>query len=141
MRQRGDRASVLMLMPAAVLIVLLLGSIAFDFSLVYLRQRQATNLAIAAANDAAIAGFDPDSFHRDGTFVLDDALVNRAAAGTIAASDAVRSVVAWQSRIVGPNEVEITITIHVDYVFAKALPLASDGMDITVHASGVAEVG
>jgi Flp pilus assembly protein TadG len=138
---RGDRGSVLILMPAAVLIVLLMGSIAFDFSLVYLRQRQATNLAIAAANDAAIAGFNPDAFHRDGTFVLEDALVNRAAGGTIAASDAAASVVSWQSQIVAPNEVLITVTVHVDYVFAKALPMASRGTDITVHASAVADAG
>jgi len=44
---------VLMLMPAAVLIVLLLGAIAVDSAIVYLRQRQAYNVAFDAANDAA----------------------------------------------------------------------------------------
>jgi transposase len=41
-RARGDRASVLMLVPAGVLIVLVMASIAVDMSLVQLRQRQAT---------------------------------------------------------------------------------------------------
>ena len=45
--QRGasDRGSVLMLVPAAVLIVLVMASIAVDMSLVHLRQRQAHDLA------------------------------------------------------------------------------------------------
>ena len=43
-RRRLDRGSVLMLMPAGVLVVLLLGAIAFDLSLVFLRQRQASSL-------------------------------------------------------------------------------------------------
>ena len=55
-RVRRSRGSVLMLMPAAVLIVLLLGAIAVDSAIVYLRQRQAENIAFDAANDAAGAG-------------------------------------------------------------------------------------
>ena len=45
-----------MLMPAGVLIVLLLGSLAFDLSLVFLRQRQASSLTIDVANDLADGG-------------------------------------------------------------------------------------
>jgi D-alanyl-D-alanine carboxypeptidase len=44
-----------MLMPAAVLIVIVLGSIAVDFAIVFLGEREAASLAAAAANDAATA--------------------------------------------------------------------------------------
>ena len=44
-----------MLVPAGLLIVLVMASIAVDMSLVHLRQRQAYDLASAAANDAATA--------------------------------------------------------------------------------------
>ena len=53
-----ERGSALMLMPAGLLIVLVLASIAVDMSLVHLRKRQAFELAAAAANDAATAGVD-----------------------------------------------------------------------------------
>ena len=56
-----ERASVLMLMPAGVLVVLLLGAIAFDLSLVFLRQRQASSLAVDVANDLATAALDEES--------------------------------------------------------------------------------
>ena len=51
-----------MLMPAGVLVVLLLGAIAFDMSLVFLRQRQASSLATDVANDLATAAFDEGAF-------------------------------------------------------------------------------
>ena len=57
-RHGGDRGSVLLLVPAAVLIVLVMASIAVDMSLVHLRQRQAHDLAAQAANDAATGAAD-----------------------------------------------------------------------------------
>ena len=60
-----------MLMPAGVLVVLLLGAIAFDLSLVFLRQRQASSLAVDVANDLATAALDEEAFRRDGEFRLD----------------------------------------------------------------------
>ena len=53
-----------MLMPAGVLVVLLLGAIAFDLSVVFLRQRQASSLAVDVANDLATAALDEDGVPR-----------------------------------------------------------------------------
>ena len=55
-----------MLMPAGVLVVLLLGAIAFDLSVVFLRQRQASSLAVDVANDLATAALDEEAFRADG---------------------------------------------------------------------------
>ena len=60
-----------MLMPAAVLIVLLLGAMAFDLSVVFLRQRQASSIAVDVANDVAGAALDEAAFRSDGRFRLD----------------------------------------------------------------------
>ena len=51
----GDRGSTLMLVPAGLLVVLVMASIAVDMSLVHLRQRQAVDVASGAANDAVTA--------------------------------------------------------------------------------------
>ena len=51
-----------MLMPAAVLIVILLGSIAVDFAVVFLGQRDLGAAAAAAANNAATYGLDEAAF-------------------------------------------------------------------------------
>src|SRR5690606_36454066 len=59
-RRRGQRGSVLMLMPAAVLIVLALGSLAVDRAVVFGAQRDLINTAQAAANDAVTLGIDVD---------------------------------------------------------------------------------
>jgi hypothetical protein len=140
-RDGSDRGSVLMLMPAAVLIVLLLGSIAFDLSLVYLRQRQATDLAIAAANDAAIAGIDQDLFRATQEVVLDDALVDEAASAAIAASDLQSAVLDWEATAISDTEVEVTMTVRVDYLFAAIIPGANDGTTVTARVVAVAEPG
>ena len=66
--QDADRGSVLMLMPAGVLVVLLLGAIAFDLSVVFLRQRQASSLAVDVANDLATAALDEEAFRAEGTY-------------------------------------------------------------------------
>ncbi len=136
---RRDQGSVLMLMPAAVLIVLLLGSIAFDFSLVYLRQRQAISVAAAAANDAVVAGIDLDEFRRSQTVVLDEELVEQAAANAIAGSDLAPDVLDWEARVISNTEVEVSVTVQVTYVFAKALPGAADGAVVEVRATAVSE--
>jgi hypothetical protein len=129
-----------MLMPAAVLIVLLLGSIAFDLSLVFLRQRQATNLAIAAANDAVIAGIDQDIFRATQQVVLDDDLVDEAAGAAIAASDVAPSVIEWEATPVSDTEVEVWMRVRISYVFAAIVPGAADGTTVTVRVVAVAQL-
>ncbi|MCO8129043.1 hypothetical protein NHL50_17695 [Acidimicrobiia bacterium EGI L10123] len=84
--RRHERGSVLMLMPAAVLIVLLLGAIAVDSAIVYLGQRQAYNVAFDAANDAAGAGFDLDAARTSGEIVYDPDRVEAIAARAITAA-------------------------------------------------------
>src|SRR3546814_16973696 len=58
-----------MLMPAAVLIVLLLGAIAVDSAITYLGQRQAYDVAFDAANDAAGAAIDLDAARTRGEII------------------------------------------------------------------------
>lgn len=144
MSGRPDRGSVLMLMPAAVLIVVLLGSIAVDFAIAFLGEREALSLASAAANDAATAALDQDRFRATGEFTLDHDRARRVVEATLAASSSeLRDVTVDISFpiIDGTEGVRVEITGTVDYVFAKAIPGAPDAIEVEASATAVARVG
>jgi len=130
-----------MLMPAGVLVVLLLGAIAFDMSLVFLRQRQASSLATDVANDLATAAFDEGAFRRDGAFQLDPTRAAELGTDLVAVSDLSDLIVDVEVAVVGPDEVTVRVVVRVDYVFARAVPGASDGTTVTAAATAIASPG
>ncbi len=130
-----------MLMPAGVLVVLLLGSIAFDLSLVFLRQRQASSIAADVANDLASVALDEQAFRADGGFRLDPERAQDVGRGLVAASDLADEVVEVEITVLDAETVEVRLVAQVDYVFAKAIPGASDGTTVTASATAVAVAG
>ncbi len=122
-RLRGDRGSVLILMPAAVLVVLLLGAIAVDLSIVHLRQRQAVAAASGAANDAVTAGLDQAALRRGEGYRLDPARVDTAVTESLEA-DGISDELTEPPRITMPTPDSVTVEIHVraEYLFARSLP-------------------
>jgi hypothetical protein len=134
----GDRASVLMLVPAAVLIVLVMASIAVDMTLVQLRQRQAYDLAAGAANDAATAAADQGAL-RAGTYRVDAEAALRVVERVVAASDVAPEVVGAPAVRVTPDGVEVEVALRADYIFAGVVPGAPDGR--TVRATATASAG
>lgn len=129
-----DRGSVLMLVPAAVLIVLVMASIAVDMSLVHLRQRQAHDLAAQAANDAATAAADQGAL-REGTYVVDPGAARRVAATVVGASDLAAHVVGTPEVTVTPDGVEVSVALEADYIFAGVVPGAPDGRTVRARAT------
>jgi hypothetical protein len=127
-----------MLMPAAVLIVLLLGAIAFDLSVVFLRQRQASALAVDIANDLATAALDEAAFRADGTYRIDPGQADALGRSFVGASDLRDDVAAFEVTVIGTDAVAVRIVMDVDYVFAKAIPGASDGTTVEASATAVA---
>ncbi len=142
-RQRG---SVLMLVPAAVLVLVVLGAIAVDFSVAFLGQRELTNAAAAAANDAATA-ISESTFYEggDGTGagtvrvdedqsrrVVDRALLARAPRGVVV----VEKVVAASG-----SQVCVALRGRVNYVFARAVPGMADGARVEGRATATAVTG
>jgi hypothetical protein len=130
-----------MLMPAGVLVVLLLGAIAFDLSLVFLRQRQASSVAIDVANDVATAALDEASFRSGGTFRLDPDRAEALGVQLVDASDLGPIVEEVEVLVAGADEVTVRIVVQVDYVFARAVPGASDGTSVMAEATAVAAPG
>ena len=135
-----------MLVPAAVLVLVILGAIAVDVSVAFLGQRELTSAAAAAANDAATA-IAKGRFYQGGgggaagdvvidadqaARVVDEALVARAPRGV--AVDGVR---------VDPSagQVCVVLTGRVDYVFAKTIPGMADSAPVQGRATATAVTG
>jgi hypothetical protein len=118
-----------MLMPAALLVVFVLGSIALEFAAVSMRQRALANAADAAANDAATVAIDATMLRATGEVVLDP--------------DAVAAVIdhslrAQRVELAAPPAIEISpdgrsirleLEQYVPYVIARALP-GDDGTTV-----------
>ena len=130
-----------MLMPAGALIVLLLGAIAFDLSLVFLRQRQVSSLAADVANDLASIALDVPTFRESGAFELDPARADSAGRSLLDASDLAEDLTSATITVSGSDTVTVRVTMSVDYVFAKAIPGAADGTTVTASATAVATPG
>lgn len=142
--RRHERGSVLMLMPAAVLIVILLGAIAVDGAIAFLGEREALGLATAAANDAAAAALDQDRFRDTGEFTLDHDRARRIVEANLAASSSELHDVTVEVTfpvIDGTEGVRVEVAGSVDYVFAAAIPGAPDGLRVEASATAVARVG
>jgi hypothetical protein len=60
-----------MLIPAAVLVLVILGAIAVDSSLAFLGQRELNTFTTQAANDAAAASLDQGAFYNQGRIAID----------------------------------------------------------------------
>jgi hypothetical protein len=129
-----------MLMPAGLLVVLILASIAVDMSVVHLRKRQALDLAAAAANDAATAAADPGAL-RSGSFELDPARARTTVDQVVAASELAPELVTTPVVVVTDGRVEVTLVVEADYVFAGAIPGTPDGAVVTASAAATAPSG
>ena len=137
-RSPDERGSVLMLVPAGVLIVFVLASIAVDMSLVHLRKRQAFDLASAAANDAATAGADQAAL-RSGSYVIEPGSARTVVADVVGASELAPLLAAPPSVTVTAEGVSVEITLEADYIFAGVVPGAPDGTVVAASATAVAE--
>lgn len=139
-----QRGSVLLLFPAAVLIVLVLSAITVDSAIAFLAQRELANATAAAANDAAARAVDSQAFYRDDRVELDSSAVEAVAAERVRlAIDQTRHrdlevrVTASPPATAGcPWTVRVSASSRVPYVFARALPGGPD--EASVRATSVA---
>ena len=139
-RLRGDAGSSLMLMPAAVLVVLVLGAIAADLSQLHNAKRGLIGVANSVANDAVTYGLDVSSL-RGGSadeFPLDESRVNTAIAASLREhASPTRRYQLVDTDIDRVNRtVTVTLAGPVDWIFARALPGIGD--DPVVQATGIA---
>ncbi len=129
-----------MLMPAAVLIVLVLSAIAVDLTIVQMGERQAIDAADAAANDAATYGISEATLRSGGAITLDPHRVRASVQQTLDAQGLTpRLATAPLIEITGPGSVRVTLSVTIDYLFAKSLPGTPDTKTVVAvgEATGV----
>jgi len=126
-------------MPAAMLIVLLLGAIAVDLTIVHLRQQQAIEAAASAANDAVTAGVDQDALRSGHGYRLDPDRVRAAVERSVRAQGLTDELVE-APEITEPDawSVTVVLSLRADYLFARSLPGAPSGT--TVQGTATATV-
>lgn len=133
-----ERGSALLLMPAAVLVVMVLGAIAVDAAVAFLAERDLAAAAAAAANDAATAALDEDALRRGAGYRLDPALVEDAVARALTA----RGVDPGTDVAVAVDGTEVRVTLagRAELVFSPSIPGAPDTVAVEATASAVPEV-
>lgn len=144
-RARHDqRGSVLLLFPAAVLIVIVLAAIAVDSAIAFLAQREVANAVAAAANDASSLGVGNRSFYEGGSVDIDPfTAVQLAEDRVVAALDATRfrgleiEVVVVPATSAGcPARVRVRASARVDALFATAIPGAANQTQVQATSLG-----
>jgi hypothetical protein len=120
------RGSVLMLMPAALLVVFVLGSISLEFATVSMRQRALYNAADAAANDAATYAIDQRVLRTTGEVILDPTLVEEAVGLSLRAQGVALDAAPRIEISADGKSFQLELVQRVPYIIARALP-GNDG--------------
>jgi Flp pilus assembly protein TadG len=132
-----------MLMPAAVLVLVVLGALCVDSAVLFLGEREVANASDAAAESVAARLVDEDWYRATGAVRLDcdTERVLDVATGSFEARvpdwlDDARLEVVDCAR----TTVTIRATAAVDFVFARALPGARERGVVSATGSAEAEV-
>ena len=124
-----------MLMPAAVLVLLILGGVTFDYAHLFLAKRELSSAAEAAANDAVTFGLDQASVRRGTGYVLDPELVERAVLASLQTHASDLDLVGEpRVELVSPTSVQVTVTARIEYVFTRAVRGSRTSETVTVQA-------
>jgi hypothetical protein len=143
---RPDRGTTLLLFPAAVLIMMMLGAIAVDLGEVQLAHRQLIREVGTAADDAAdrldVAGLRDSSAESgsqdDRLERLDPDAARATALADLAAADLPGRAVGAPTITIGPapGTVTVSVTRDIPHIFGRAVPGVPDAQRITVRLSG-----
>jgi hypothetical protein len=139
---RDERGSVLALLPAAVLVFIVLGSLAVDASLAFLGEREVSNLAAAVANDAATEGIDVVRYYGTGEIVIDPRRVREVADAALmrAGLDHLQGLTI-DTDVVGDDRVVVRVRANVRSLFSRVLPQGLEEREVQATAEAVAERG
>ncbi len=137
MSGRRDDGSALVLVPAGILVLLVLASIALDSSLVLLAQRELAARAAATAQDAASLALADDTLYRDGQITLDAARAEAYTAIAFAPEVRPATFTSWSAAVRAEGrQVTVEATAEVQLRFRPAWP--GSASTTTVHARSVA---
>ena len=108
--RRGARGSVLILVPAFVLVLLALGAIAVDSSIAYLGRRQLADFTASAADRAAAGALDKPSFYGSGAVRIDAVTAQQVVADAEAVARRGGLDITTVTVMVAPAGTSVTVT-------------------------------
>lgn len=125
----------LLLLPAAVLVFLILGGLAVDFTSAWAAERALANAAAAAANDAASRAVDLETFYGTGELRLLAGEAGVVAERSVAGAGLER----LEAEVVGTEVTGLTVRVTVRgrarYLFGSAVPGGADGAEVEATAT------
>ena len=131
-RFRGEHGTVLILMPAAVLIMFILAAITIDLTAVRAGRQDLLAAATDAANDAATAGLDEAALRAGLGYRLDPAKVWFVAIEVLAAKGLLDDLERGPDVSISPDgSVTVVLQRRVRHLFARAIPGAPDDQLVT----------
>lgn len=141
-RSSSDHGTVLMLMPAAVLVVIVLGAFAVDATLVFLGERELANLSAGIANDIAGAAIDDAAFYREGTLRLDPTRATHIRDLSLSTyTPQYLTNLRVDQLAIADDRITVTITASVNYLFSSALPTAPTSATVSATSTATARQG
>jgi hypothetical protein len=128
-----------MLMPAAVMVVIVLGAFAVDATLVFLGEREVANLAAGMANDIAGAAVDQPVYYDGGSVAIDPERAERVRelALDTYTPQYLRSVQV-DGVEVAADQVTVRVSASVRYLFSAALPAVPDHAQVSASSTATA---
>ena len=123
----------LLLFPAAFLIMIVLGAIVVDVGLSHVRARELEAVASSAANDA-LAALDVAALREQGELSFDLGRAEQIVEASVASgalADAVVLDVGIGTNGAGEPQLEVTLQLEVEFIMAPALPGGLDSTTIT----------
>lgn len=137
-----DRGSVLMLVPAGVLVLLMLGAMAVDSAVGFMAQRELSSLAAGVANDVAGAALSDPAFYQESGAIRIDPRAADQQAEAARVTSGIRGIKDLDVRaVVRGDQVCVTAVGTIDYVFAKAFPALPDSKTVRGQAVATAVRG
>ena len=129
---RRERGTVLMLFPAAVLILCVVGALAVDSANATMRRRELQSSADAAANDAAALAIDTAALRAGRTVI--DAEIARLVVEESLDRQRVRGLRRIDVRIENGDTVVVELVAEHPSVFARSVPGADDLIEVRARA-------
>lgn len=125
-----------MLVPALMLVLICLGTIAIDLALLHGAHRSAHRIVSAAADDAA-AMIDTEELQRSGELLVDPARARRVVDAHLAVAQLPGRLAAEPSVRIGGGGSTVTITVEmlIDHVMLRAIPGRSDHERVVITAT------
>lgn len=133
-RPRGEGGTAFVLAPALVLVLVVLGAIAVDLSVVHAAQRSLGRVAATAADDAA-GMVDQRALQLLGEVRVDADAARRIVGDRFESTTLPGRLVDLGVAVVG-DVVEVTATVEVDHVFLRALPGHAESEPVRVRTAG-----